>query len=814
MKPDFALSLSFEGIGLLTRVADGWHLLGEVTLDTQDLAAELDKLRARAETLANGQFATAVVLPNDQIKYLTLDTGRARDAKRREMAMAALEESTPYSADQLAFDLHANGRSTQVAAVARETLDEAEAFATEHAFNPVCFTAMPPEGAFDTAPAFGATKAAATLLNGAAPDFDTTPIRVTGKGPLPNSPAPVAEPPAIKPATQAKIRAHPHRDETAPQPEPAPKAPADKAGQAPAPSAGPATLPEAPDAGVSFASIRARHDTSDVGSGPGLGGATRAKTDTNAPTIPLDDRAGTERVPHFDPARIAAGLKADAEPRPQPEDTATGATAVRKPSTFFSRRSKSPAQELNASSGTAARRQADGGKVRTSLDGAAEGQRMTVFGARSGQDVRGKPKYLGLVMTAILLLFLAAVAVWAALFLEDGLAGLFQSDDTPRVVLLDPQAATVPQDTPPTAPQPLAQPTPRPLAAVPEDTAALETGILEPAAPDSITDSAEVEAMIDAELPGVPTEFEAESRYAVTGIWERAPLAPVSPTSQSSDDIYATSIDRVVISQDAVALPDPDALLTDTPLVARLNPVPQGTRFDLDERGLVTASAQGTLSPDGILVFAGKPPVLPSRLPDRSEAEKRDAALPAAETERLASVRPRQRPDTLQETSERATLGGLSREELARIRPRARPRNEKEVAEAEAGDAPSALAITTSRRPRQRPSNIAQLAQRAQKTEVAAATPVAATVKPNIPTTASVARQATIKNAIHLNKINLIGIYGTSANRRALVRLANGRYKKVQVGDRIDGGKVAAIGTEELRYVKKGKNVVLKMPKG
>lgn len=810
MKPDFALSLSFEGIGLLTRVADGWHLLGEVTLDTQDLAAELDKLRAQAETLANGQFATAVVLPNDQIKYITLDTGRARDAKRREMAVAALEESTPYSADQLAFDLHAAGRNTQVAAVARETLDEAEAFATEHAFNPVCFTAIPPEGVFDAAPEFGTTKAAATLLNGAAPGFDTTPIRITGKGPLPNSTAPAAEPAAAGPAAQPPEPAPPPRGETVSQPESAPDTATGKSGEATAETA-PATPPEPPEAAVSFASIRARRDTADVGPGPGLGGATRAKTDTNAPSIPLDYRAAPDRAPHFDPKRIAAGLNADAEPRPQPEDTAASAAADRKPGTFLSRRSNSSSHTSDAPSGDVAPGQTDDGKGQK---GATESQRMTIFGARSGQDVRGKPKYLGLVMTAILLLFLAAVAVWAALYLEDGLAGLFRNDDTPRVVMLDPQAATVPQDTPPTAPRPLTQPTPGPLVAAPEETARVETDILEPAAPDSITDSAEVEAMIDAELPAAPTEFEAESRYAVTGIWERAPLAPVSPTTESAGAIYATSIDRVVISQDAVALPDPGALLSDTPLLARLNPAPLGTRFDLDERGLVTASEQGTLSPDGILVFAGQPPVLPSRLPDRSAAESRAAALPAADTERLASVRPRPRPGTLQENSERASLGGLSRNELARIRPRPRPKNEKEIAEADAGEAPSALAITTSRRPRQRPSNIAQLAQRAQKTEVAAATPAAATVRPSIPTTASVARQATIKNAIHLNKINLIGIYGTSDNRRALVRLANGRYRKVQVGDRIDGGKVAAIGNEELRYVRKGKNVVLKMPKG
>jgi Tfp pilus assembly protein PilP len=77
-----------------------------------------------------------------------------------------------------------------------------------------------------------------------------------------------------------------------------------------------------------------------------------------------------------------------------------------------------------------------------------------------------------------------------------------------------------------------------------------------------------------------------------------------------------------------------------------------------------------------------------------------------------------------------------------------------------------------------------------------------------------VARQATVQNAINLNHLNLIGVYGTQANRRALIRLPSGRYKKVKVGDSVDGGKVVAIGDSELRYQKGGRSLTLKMPKG
>ncbi len=82
---------------------------------------------------------------------------------------------------------------------------------------------------------------------------------------------------------------------------------------------------------------------------------------------------------------------------------------------------------------------------------------------------------------------------------------------------------------------------------------------------------------------------------------------------------------------------------------------------------------------------------------------------------------------------------------------------------------------------------------------------------PDIPTRASVAKQATIRNALDLGDVSLIGVYGSSSNRRALVRMSSGRFVKVEVGDRLDGGKVAAIGDTQLTYVKNGRSIVLKM---
>jgi hypothetical protein len=87
-------------------------------------------------------------------------------------------------------------------------------------------------------------------------------------------------------------------------------------------------------------------------------------------------------------------------------------------------------------------------------------------------------------------------------------------------------------------------------------------------------------------------------------------------------------------------------------------------------------------------------------------------------------------------------------------------------------------------------------------------------IVPDIPSSPRVAQKATIQNVLNLRKTNLIGVYGSSKSRRALVRLSNGKRQMVTVGDAIDGGKVAAIGESELRYIKGGKNITLKVPKG
>ena len=340
---------------------------------------------------------------------------------------------------------------------------------------------------------------------------------------------------------------------------------------------------------------------------------------------------------------------------------------------------------------------------------------------------------------------------------------------------------------------------------------------------------------------------ELSANYAVTGIWPVSPEVSQPASLISLDDLYITSIDPVSSSNDAIALPNVGALLTDLGLGEQTTPVAAGTSFALGTNGLVVPTINGAITPSGVTVFLGRPKVTPPKMPQRKALpEKVDPARVL-----IAKTRPQPRPSNLIEQNERSVNGGLSRSELAQLRPRLRPAVERAVSlpdvdpatenaqnNAAAAAALASLAglpplvdgtaiegptnpqaVTTSVRPDGRPNNFARVVKRAkakqstdQGTRVASVAPKV--VVPKIPSSANVAKSATVKNAINLRNVNLIGVYGKPSSRRALVRLSNGRYQKVQVGDRIDGGRVSAIGNNELRYKKGSRNLTLKMPKG
>ncbi|WP_300016357.1 hypothetical protein [uncultured Roseobacter sp.] len=771
MKPNFALSLSFDSIRLLHRSGDGWRVIGEVSPEAEQVGAKLTVLRKTATAMAPDGLRCKLVIPNEQLRYLRLATPGLDLADRRDAARDALAGETPYALDDLAFDVAVDGDTTDVAAVALETLQEAEDFAVKHRFHPVSFVAMPEPQNYAGEPYFGPTRAARELLDpGQTVEPDGVSIVIVGdvetpKGPvakeLPGMP-PVAEP-VVKPKTEALTfksarQAEAERADSLQD--------ALQSLRASEPQVADVTAPDLPprDIEAEIAPFSSRRTSSDPISGP-------------------RDTA---------PASAAFGFAEPAKPY-TPKQDAPKARSVRVPLPAAAPMATKPANEA---------------------------ERYTVFGARETQEVAPRKRVLPLGLAAVLVLAVVGIGTWSFGSLQDRIAG-WRNGAAPEITAVE----VAPPIQPATS------------LSNPNASDATELSLLDPGLTDedaAVLDALRTPLSDDTAPEQSPDDFRAS--YAVTGIWPQAPDVPTPPPLVDIEDLYVTSIDPIEPAFDAVALPPATSFSQDVAPDAPTSPAAAGTTFALDNRGLVVPTAQGTLNPDGVKVFAGAPPTRPTAFPSRAAAATELAPVQTA----LAAFRPQTRPGDLVETTERATLDGLTRSELAELRPPARPApalvpaNAAKASLVPLGDGAAPLseqgsdrvvasseelALAASLRPDARPNNFGQIVARAQRTAASAAAVGAASiapraVAPSIPSSASVTREATIRNAINLRKVNLIGVYGTPSDRRALVRLSNGRYKKVQVGDRIDGGRISAIGEGELRYQKRGRNLVLKMPKG
>jgi len=843
MTTNFALSLSFDGIRLLQRVADGWHLVGEVGLDADDLGAELADLREKALSLDPSGLRTKLLIPDEQIKHITLETAQT-DLND---VMSALEGATPYALKDLVVDFDRNGGRTFIAAVARETLEEAEAFARKYQFAPVSFAAIAEPMTFKTEVFFGPTKMASSIVGGPIVR-DDAPVKVTGTVAFPDpepeddvdaalftvrprmaTPESVAEPDE----TDTVGAADPSKADEAPKPETAPDAKAEPAQATKTP------MGDKPPLAVPTGNVI----------GPAIGAAD--KSTIAPPTInPI-----TVKKPAAAAAPAVTGEPENAAPKPAP------LAAIR-------------ADDMAAKGGFSSRRAGPEVAPKPQEPTPAAKSNTEAIASKQAQTKRGKPRFLGLILTAILLIAMALVALWASTLSEEQVSAWFGNSNGSVIEA----AAAAPPETDAPATQAVAA---APQAEDATVTAASET--------QQATDEVPLPQVRDTDTPHVLSPAEADRLYAATGVWQRAPRLPLEPrTEELTAPIPAALLTSARVAQPD--LPEIAGMSPDLSLLPPVNPPAPGTEYVRDADGFVLATPEGALTPTGAVVFAGRPtitpPVRPAAAAEISPPEATNgvvvisgrpskvpplrpanAALPEAATGTdttaggvdIAGLRPSVRPEELAPADEAAVIAADPA--LAGFRPQVRPAGlapavavaePDPVAEAPAAPditavvaaiadaappspfvSPTARAVTASRHPDPRPNNFARVVARA--TDLAnqqaarAATAAAPAPAPSAaPTTnvsnaaaqpsgavpGGVAQAATLEGAIRLRDINLIGVYGQPNNRRALVRLGNGRYVKVEIGSSLDGGQVTAIGDNALNYVKRGKTYALQLPAG
>ncbi len=499
---------------------------------------------------------------------------------------------------------------------------------------------------------------------------------------------------------------------------------------------------------------------------------------------------------------------------------------------------------------------------------------MGTFG-RKLEQARGRPRYLGLILTVALLLILGLIAAWSSLYLartdtaqKTDYAGLPVTASEPSAspaVADDPEmdsdlAATGADEGNPDAVPDMGG-DPVAAASSPDASGTAPTGALPPTA----TDAARVTQPV-------------VTQDAATGQTVRA-----NPAGPGQDEIFLTTTDPQTPAFDAASLP-PVPVQNDIAPITGFAPPPFGTDYALDAEGRIVPGKTAITTPEGVRLIEARPkpepPPRPATLAANDPAPARSsspslaapvtggslaAPSPADPTALRFSadpgspkVRPETRPASAEPTAGDGAFALPVADPATGLRPKARPDDrfaEAERSQQASGAAAASLAAnlaasdavarlasasasastvaTIPRRPAARPDDfsgsvqaaVASATRRAPAAEPTPAAPeataeadsepeVVASAAPRIPTRANVAKQATFANAINLSETNLIGVYGTSNNRYALVRNASGRFSKVKVGDRIDGGRVAQITGSDLRYQKGSRVYVLSMPKG
>ena len=930
MKPDFALSLSFDGITLLHRTKPGWNIIGTAKLDSAALESDVADIRRKALSLDSRADNVKLVIPNEQIKFIKLlrpDGAQSNDIEA--VILDHLQGATPYHVSELRFDWIASKNDLYVAAVAIETLQEAENFAETHSFKPLGNVAIPPKDSFIGEAFFGTALGGQQQMEWYDQEIDISPspspealLKIAPK-PLPPEP-PIAHNKGLITAQKKAANPDPKQPRLSTQltkqiNEEAENVPvslndlgtafprilsqiegklegqeqADKptvfdvdetriTENAASPSADPILKRHGFEHKVTTEKIRnvLRHTKKRLSAGVS---ALRAVLKTLLQTALRQTKmAGVGAtqfikickhklfvegvvplVQRLQPILRKYVLKARDWGLPVMLLSASVLLAGFTATYFIVTRSADPSTDLalkveTVSADADADADADANKKIDVLRSIQE-----LSPAPEAERRRGLTGLEGFTTTD--------TQAKAEVFSETPLLGLSELQtsagfDLSIVEKLPMKRALSRLDS----------------LATPSSTRTRNGTELAPEAKIEIPQTARSSQLNTPEfIPNGPmTPEELRRVYVSTGVWPMAPKAPYQASTKALEDLYIASIDADIRAHDPVILQSPDEFLTDStkdlaiPLLKKAKPLGLATGDPAIEmpnepsaKTLVSPNINAlrvlpdvTLRPpsmapqplaeltpsiitqDSNKTAISQPDALPSidaltRLDPPSVTgfgnQATDPIFENAATENAENQSSETNP-----TSELVSKPpSVSSEEdaiastdpqtpqapepaidmLAQSRPLIRP--QALVAALRAKEKAFEEALNTSIRPKIRPA-LTEIAQSDtlisrlfsaldEGDEANVDSPIA-----DEPSSARVSERATLEKGLNLRKVNLLGTYRFGNSRKALILMPNGSKRMVKVGDRLDGGQVAAIDEEELRYIKSGLNIILSMPSG
>ena len=922
MKPDFALSLSFDGITLLHRTKPGWKIIGTAKLDSAALESDVADIRRKALSLDSRADNVKLVIPNEQIKFIKLlrpDGAQSNDIEA--VILDHLQGATPYHVSELRFDWIASKNDLYVAAVAIETLQEAENFAETHSFKPLGNVAIPPKDSFIGEAFFGTALGGQQQMEWYDQEIDISPspspealLKIAPK-PLPPEP-PIAHNKGRITAQKKAANPDPKQPRLSTQ---LTKQINEEAENVPV---------SLNDLGTAFPRILSQ-----------IEGKLEGQEQADKPTVfDVDETRITANAasPSADPILKRHGFehKVTTEKirnvlRHTKKRLSAGVSALR----AVLKTLLQTALRQTKMAGVGATQFIKICKHKLFVEGVVPlVQRLQPILRKYVLKARdwGLPVMLlsasvllaGFTATYFIVTRSADLSTDLALKVETVSADADKKIDVLRSIqelspapeaerrrgltglegftTTDTQAkAEVFSETPLLGLSELQTsagfdlsiveklPMKRALSrldslATPSSTRTRNGTELAPEAKIEIPQTARSSQLNTPEfIPNGPmTPEELRRVYVSTGVWPMAPKAPYQASTKALEDLYIASIDADIRAHDPVILQSPDEFLTDStkdlaiPLLKKAKPLGLATGDPAIEmpnepsaKTLVSPNINAlrvlpdvTLRPpsmapqplaeltpsiitqDSNKTAISQPDALPSidaltRLDPPSVTgfgnQATDPIFENAATENAENQSSETNP-----TSELVSKPpSVSSEEdaiastdpqtpqapepaidmLAQSRPLIRP--QALVAALRAKEKAFEEALNTSIRPKIRPA-LTEIAQSDtlisrlfsaldEGDEANVDSPIA-----DEPSSARVSERATLEKGLNLRKVNLLGTYRFGNSRKALILMPNGSKRMVKVGDRLDGGQVAAIDEEELRYIKSGLNIILSMPSG
>lgn len=802
-----AVDLSQSGVDLLACRADGvWESLAHVTFDSPTHAAEMLALHELAKATAGPDFHTRLWLPEDQVLIRSLRLNGETEAARADEVRGALVAMTPYRAEEICFDVaeqEVGGRFTVVAA-SIDTLNEAMEFARFHDLRPEFVSTRaetlgfvrPPVLRVHQNPVAAERKArrgmvaalAAAVVGGLAVlgmlwgggDTETRPsdpVKIVG---LSNAPI------VMRSAQIASLA--PQRP-TGFVPPVYTVAPTDIG------------LPPTPDR----TSADSRYLLFDL-----------ELVAVSAPLIPT--RAAVS--PLARPARIVtASLGRDTNVRPRSTDASdaprTVVSTLVEPvfaaESWFVRSASIARIDVAALTAPLAAERSD------QRPRAPRNIVQTISPAEIERVTDGFVPGDGIELANVEVAPVPSPRPESGTTLTEAVT---TSQDDPVVAVV----IGTPPLVPPRRPEPVMErPRPRPRLAgtdveTPQTEPSATPGEIVAALPDTTT------ASEPSVAPTAPADAVTPQTETTTAGVAPAPSSPIPSGTETPPTETATLV------RPGSTVPDPAALANEA--AADAPQAPTATEPEVAAVAIIVPAPARPVLEDTTDLALALPPDTPVVAPDVKSEPRPDVSpeatapgTPQIEPPELAirspieMARPAPRPDRFAPTRNAPPVAK---------RPQTRP-DRPEVVVEPVDETPTAQAVAVALLAKPRPSDLAARAKRvrdarekaAQTRRIATPAPAPAPATrpkrvtpatPTLPTTASVRKAATVRDAIDLSTISLIGIYGSPRSRRALIRMPSGSYVRVTRGDSVDGWKVAAVGDDSLRLARGGDSQVLRVP--